>query len=55
MLFILNYPEKAAGIFCTRLATRTKEVAANIIAAIPAESIPFIGVAVRIADTGQTA
>jgi hypothetical protein len=38
--------------FGTRLATRTKRVAAKSIAAIPAESIPFIGVAVRIADTG---
>jgi hypothetical protein len=35
-----------------RLATRTKRVAAKSIAAIPAESIPFIGVAVLIADTG---
>jgi hypothetical protein len=34
------------------LATRTKRVAAKSIAAIPAESIPFIGVAVLIADTG---
>jgi hypothetical protein len=32
--------------------TRTKRVAAKSIAAIPAESIPFIGVAVLIADTG---
>jgi hypothetical protein len=38
--------------FGTRLATRTKRVAAKSIAAIPAESIPFIGVAVLIADTG---
>jgi hypothetical protein len=37
--------------FSTRLATRTKRVAAKSIAAIPAESIPFIGVAVIIADT----
>jgi hypothetical protein len=35
------------------LATRTKRVAAKSIAAIPAESIPFIGVAVLIADTGH--
>jgi hypothetical protein len=34
------------------LNTRTKRVAAKSIAAIPAESIPFIGVAVLIADTG---
>jgi hypothetical protein len=34
------------------LASRTKRVAAKSIAAIPAESIPFIGVAVIIADTG---
>jgi hypothetical protein len=38
--------------FGTRLASRTKRVAAKSIAAIPAESIPFIGVAVIIADTG---
>jgi hypothetical protein len=42
----------SAEIFCSRLATRTKRVAAKSIAAIPAESIPFIGVAVLIADTG---
>jgi hypothetical protein len=38
--------------FGIRLASRTKRVAAKSIAAIPAESIPFIGVAVLIADTG---
>jgi hypothetical protein len=38
--------------FGTRLASRTKRVAAKSIAAIPAESNPFIGVAVLIADTG---
>jgi hypothetical protein len=38
--------------FGTRLASRTKRVAAKSIAAIPAESIPFTGVAVLIADTG---
>jgi hypothetical protein len=38
--------------FGTRLASRIKRVAAKSIAAIPAESIPFIGVAVLIADTG---
>jgi hypothetical protein len=38
--------------FGKRLATRTKRVTARSIAAIPAESIPFIGVAVLIADTG---
>ena len=38
--------------FGTRLTSRTKRVAAKSIAAIPAESIPFIGVAVLIADTG---
>ncbi len=38
--------------FGTRLASRTKRVAAKSIAAIPAESIPLIGVAVLIADTG---
>jgi hypothetical protein len=34
------------------LANRTRRVAARGIAAIPAESIPFIDVAVLIADTG---
>jgi hypothetical protein len=38
--------------FGQRLASRTQRVAAKSIAAIPAESIPFIGVAVLIADTG---
>ena len=38
--------------FGTRLTSRTKRVAAKSIAAIPAEAIPFIGVAVLIADTG---
>ena len=34
------------------MAVSTKRVAAKSIAAIPAESIPFLGVAVLIADTG---
>jgi hypothetical protein len=38
--------------FGIRLASRTKRVAAKSIAAIPAESVAFIGVAVIIADTG---
>lgn len=38
--------------FGTRLASRTKRVAAKSIAAIPAEAIPFLGIAVLIADTG---
>ena len=38
--------------FGSRLAARTKRVAAKSIAAIPAEAIPFLGVAVLIADTG---
>jgi hypothetical protein len=38
--------------FGTRLASRTRRVAARSIAAIPAESIPFIGVTVLIANTG---
>jgi hypothetical protein len=38
--------------FGTKLASRTRRVAAKSVAAIPAESIPFIGVAVLIADTG---
>jgi len=42
----------AARKFGTRLISRTRRVAAKSIAAIPAESIPFIGVAVLIADTG---
>ena len=37
--------------FGTRLVSRTKRIAAKSIAAIPAESIPFLGVAVLIADT----
>jgi hypothetical protein len=37
--------------FGARLASRTKRVAAKSIAAIPAEAIPFIGVAVIVADT----
>ena len=44
--------KKATRRFGTRFASRTKRVAAKSIAAIPAESIPFIGVAVLIADTG---
>jgi len=38
--------------FGTRLASRTKRVAATSFAAIPAESIPFIGVSLQIAGTG---
>jgi hypothetical protein len=38
--------------FGSRLASRSRRVAAKSIAAIPAESIPFIGVAVLIAATG---
>ncbi|PLW69332.1 hypothetical protein [Pseudohalioglobus lutimaris] len=38
--------------FGSRLATRTRRVAAKSIAAIPAEAIPFIGIGVLIADTG---
>ena len=38
--------------FGTRLASRTTRVVGKSIAAIPAESIPFLGVAVLIADTG---
>jgi hypothetical protein len=38
--------------FGARLASRTRRVTAKSIAAIPAESIPFIGVTVLIADTG---
>jgi hypothetical protein len=38
--------------FGTRVASRTRRIAEKSIAAIPAQSIPFIGVAVLIADTG---
>lgn len=44
--------QAATRNFGTRLASRTKRVAAKSIAAIPAEAIPFVGVAVLIADTG---
>ena len=37
--------------FGTRLATRTKRVAAASVAAIPAEAIPFLGVGVLVAGT----
>jgi hypothetical protein len=52
--FLLNLDHFSMQIdrFGTRLATRTKRVAAKSIAAIPAESIPFIGVAVPIAGAG---
>ncbi len=42
----------AARRFGSRLTARTRRVAAKSIAAIPAEAIPFVGVAVLIADTG---
>ncbi len=38
--------------FGKRLTSRTKRVAAKSIAAIPAESIPLIGIGVLVADTG---
>lgn len=44
--------KKATKRFGTRLASRTKRVVGKSIAAIPAESVPFLGVAVIIADTG---
>ena len=44
--------QRSARKFGARLASRTKRVAAKSIAAIPAEAIPFVGVAVLIADTG---
>jgi len=48
-----NLQRKAATRrFGTRLAIRTKKLAAKSIAAIPAESIPFIGIGILIADTG---
>jgi hypothetical protein len=46
---ILSIPRRFSA---SRLISRTKLVTTKIIAAIPAESIPFIGVAVLIADTG---
>jgi hypothetical protein len=45
------WPRVPRGLY-KGISTRTKRVAAKSIAAIPAESIPFIGVAVLIADTG---
>ena len=41
----------AARKFGTRLAARTKRVAAASVAAIPAETIPFLGVGVLVAGT----
>ena len=41
----------AARKFGTRLASRTKRVAASSIAAIPAESVPILGVSILIAGT----
>jgi hypothetical protein len=38
--------------FGIRLASRTKRVAATSIAALPAESIPFLGISLLIAGTG---
>ncbi len=43
--------KQATRKFGQRLTQRTKRVAAKSIAAIPAESIPFIGIGVLIADT----
>ena len=43
--------KQAARRFGSRLTQRTKRVTAKSIAAIPAESIPLIGIAVLIADT----
>jgi hypothetical protein len=51
---ILQYicPRIPGQFSISRLTARTKRVAAKSIAAIPAESILFIGVAVITADTG---
>jgi hypothetical protein len=46
-----NMRKAATRRFGTRLVSRTKRVAAKSIAAIPAEAIQFLGVAVLIADT----
>ena len=46
-----NKRKAAAKRFGTRLVNRTKRLAAASLAAIPAESIPFIGVSVLIAGT----
>jgi len=56
----LSRKNKAAAVkrkvavrrFGARLISRTKRVAATSIAAIPAESIPFLGVSLLIAGTG---
>jgi len=56
----LTKKNKAASIkrkvavrrFGTRLASRTKRVAATSIASIPAESVPFLGVSLLITGTG---
>ena len=47
----LTSKKQAARRFGSRLTQRTKKVTAKSIAAIPAESIPLIGIAVLIADT----
>jgi hypothetical protein len=46
-----NKRQAAAKRFGSRLISRTKRIAAASLAAIPAESIPFIGVSVLIAGT----
>jgi hypothetical protein len=51
----LTYPCSGRFSLCTSPGShkaKTTRVAAKSIAPIPAESIPFIGVAVLIADTG---
>ncbi len=49
---LANNRKLATRRFGTRLTARTKRVAAKSIAAIPGEAIPFLGVAVLVADTG---
>ena len=48
----LTNKKAAVRKFGTRLTSRTKRVAARSIAAIPAESVPYLGIAAVIAATG---
>ena len=48
----LTNKKTAVKKFGTRLTSRTKRVAARSIAAIPAESVPYLGIAAVIAATG---
>ena len=48
----LTNKKAAVRKFGTRLTSRTKRVAARSIATIPAESVPYLGIAAVIAATG---